>query len=251
MTQPEQRIAIPQGLDSRRRMHWSVLLLLVGMGVSIVATAGYIGTLGVRVNAEIDEEFPLARRQAVSEKMSKVSKLLKETVLLTECPVLPSVLDPIQKKGKILKAQFGQHHGVIVPYVGYQVALTRKRNYMDLHMMSDILVQYKFTSDEQLDLFLEGVAFDVDDDHSVHGVHEASQKLFGKTPENLTPAEVALLASAINYPRPFERAGDHPTREQILRKMRDQDLISAAELEVALGASARDALERYPASTDD
>lgn len=93
-----------------------------------------------------------------------------------------------------------------------------------------ILVEGAYTKDEILAMYLNQVAYG----GSTYGIEEASQRYFGKTAQELTLAEGALLAGIPAAPSVFSPFGPYPElakerQHEVLRRMVEDGYITTEE----------------------
>ena len=95
-------------------------------------------------------------------------------------------------------------------------------------------IERAHSKDEILELYLNTIYFG----HGAYGVESAAQAYFGKGVEKLTLPESALIAGVIKSPGRYspylKPAAAQGRRDTVLGQMRDQEVISASEYELAL-----------------
>lgn len=96
--------------------------------------------------------------------------------------------------------------------------------------------------------------------NSTYGVEAASNRYFNKSSKDLTLSEAAVLAGVINAPTRYDpiknKNGQSQQRQQlVLKRMRDQELITEAEYQEALADPVFDRIvqlnDDYKQSNDD
>ncbi|HNQ31042.1 MAG TPA: PBP1A family penicillin-binding protein [Candidatus Woesebacteria bacterium] len=91
-----------------------------------------------------------------------------------------------------------------------------------------------FSKDEILEMYLNQVPYG----GSVYGIEEASRKYFGKSAQDLTLAEAALLAGLPQAPTTYSPFTDIELavgrRDQVLQEMLSQNFITVEEFELAI-----------------
>lgn len=103
-----------------------------------------------------------------------------------------------------------------------------------------LILDYRFSKDEILEAYFNEVYFGQDRGHAIHGVGLASQYFFGKSVEDLTPAEIALLIGMVKGPSLYDprrrpqRASAR--RDLVLRLMYENDLINQPQYLAAIEA---------------
>lgn len=121
-------------------------------------------------------------------------------------------------------------------YLTHDQNLWRKFNEAIMALSLD----YRFAKDEILEAYFNEVYFGQDRGHAIHGVGLASQYFFGKSVEDLNPAEIALLVGMVQGPSLYDprRRPERATarRELVLRLMFEQDLITQVQYLAALEA---------------
>lgn len=121
-------------------------------------------------------------------------------------------------------------------YLTHDQTIRRKIN----EAFMALILDYRFSKDEILEAYFNEVYFGQDRGHAIHGIGLASQFFYGKTPEDLTPAEIAMLIGMVKGPslyNPYrnpERAQDR--RDLVLRLMYSSDLISQTQYLAAIEA---------------
>ncbi|MCO5063946.1 MAG: penicillin-binding protein [Rhizobiaceae bacterium] len=98
-------------------------------------------------------------------------------------------------------------------------------------------LEQNHTKDQILEMYLNRVYFG----SGAYGVEAASRRYFGKSARNVTLAEAALLAGLLKAPSKLSPARDPDAAAQraevVLATMRDQGMIGAKELSVAMKAA--------------
>ena len=96
------------------------------------------------------------------------------------------------------------------------------------------MLEKKYTKNEIMELYLNSIYFG----HSAFGIGNAASFYFGKTPEELTPAESAMLAALVKSPNrysPFKNAEKCLSRRNlVLSLMHEQGYLGEAEYRTAL-----------------
>ena len=99
-------------------------------------------------------------------------------------------------------------------------------------------LDYRFDKTEILEAYFNEVYFGQDRGHAIHGVGLASQYFFGKSVEDLSVSEVALLVGMVKGPSLYDprRRPDNAERrrELVLRLMFENNLISQVQYLAAL-----------------
>lgn len=105
-----------------------------------------------------------------------------------------------------------------------------------------LMVELRLSKDEILEAYLNEVYLGHRDGREVRGLGEAARVYFGKTPQKLTPAEVAVIAGMIRAPNrdnPDERLKiARQRRDAVLGVMLQKKWIDKAEHDRAIAASA-------------
>lgn len=121
-------------------------------------------------------------------------------------------------------------------YLTHDQNLWRKFNEAIMALSLD----YRFEKDEILEAYFNEVYFGQDRGHAIHGVGLASQYFFGKSVEDLNPAEIALMVGIVQGPSLYDprRRPERATarRELVLKLMFEQDLITQVQYLAALDA---------------
>lgn len=108
--------------------------------------------------------------------------------------------------------------------------LTRKLREIKLTRM----LEKRYTKEEILERYLNSIYFG----HSAFGIGNACDYYFGKTPEEVTPAESAMLAALVRSPNtysPFKDAEKCLSRRNfVLKCMKEQDYLTEGEYADAL-----------------
>lgn len=98
-------------------------------------------------------------------------------------------------------------------------------------------LEQNYTKDQILEMYLNRVYFG----SGAYGVEAASRRYFGKSARNVTLAQAALLAGLLKAPSRLSPARDPEAAseraEVVLSTMRDQGMIGAKELSVAMKAA--------------
>ncbi|MDX1581973.1 MAG: transglycosylase domain-containing protein, partial [Thermoanaerobaculia bacterium] len=104
-------------------------------------------------------------------------------------------------------------------------------------------VERELTKDEILEAYLNSVYLGHVDGNPVHGIDEAAPVYLGRAPDELTPAEAALLAAIVPAPNrdnPLERPEvAKRRRDAVLQTMLRRGMIEKSEHETALSSPAR------------
>ncbi len=105
-----------------------------------------------------------------------------------------------------------------------------------------VMIEARLSKDEILEAYLNEVYLGHRDGREVRGLGEASRVYFGKPPEKLTPAEVALIAGMIRAPNrdnPDERSKiAKQRRDAVLGVMLQKGWIDKSALDKAVAADA-------------
>lgn len=121
-------------------------------------------------------------------------------------------------------------------YLSRTQSLTRKFN----EALMALSLDYRFSKDEILEAYFNEVYFGQDRGHAIHGVGLASQYFFGKSVEDLSVAEMALLVGMVKGPSLYDprRNPDNALarRELVLRTMYEAQLISQVQYLAAIEA---------------
>ncbi len=138
----------------------------------------------------------------------------------------------------ILTGEKGQGGSTITMQVARNFFLSREKTY--LRKINEIFLALKIerelSKEEILELYLNKIYLG----ERAYGVGAAAQIYYGKTVDELTLPETALIAGLPKAPSTFnpvanpERARGR--RDYVLHRMHDNDMISEAELEQALAA---------------
>jgi len=100
-----------------------------------------------------------------------------------------------------------------------------------------IWLEQTYTKDQILEMYLNRVYFG----SGAYGVEAASRRYFGKSARNVTLAQAALLAGLLKAPSKLSPARDpdaaNDRAEVVLGAMRDQGMIGAKELSLAMKAT--------------
>lgn len=103
-----------------------------------------------------------------------------------------------------------------------------------------LILDFRFSKDEILEAYLNEVFFGQDRGHAIHGVELASRFYFGKSVEDLTPAETALLVGMIRGPSLYNPHRNpenaESRRDLVLRLMLENDYISRTQYLAAVEA---------------
>jgi penicillin-binding protein 1B len=106
-----------------------------------------------------------------------------------------------------------------------------------LEMFMAVILETKATKDEILELYLNDVYLGNRGSFAIHGVPEAARMFFGKDVTNVTLAEAAIIAGAIQNPSLNSPFGDlrraKERRDTVLRAMSAADFITADAAERA------------------
>ncbi|MFO7931237.1 MAG: PBP1A family penicillin-binding protein [Desulfosalsimonas sp.] len=113
---------------------------------------------------------------------------------------------------------------------------TFKRKFHELFIT--LAIEANYSKDEILEIYLNEIYLGQKGSASINGVGEAAYFYFGKTVDNLTLSESALIAGIIKAPNlfsPYTHAEEcKDRRDQVLRAMHDQEFITEAQLERAI-----------------
>ncbi len=121
-------------------------------------------------------------------------------------------------------------------YLSRAQTISRKAN----EALMALVLDFRFSKDEILEAYFNEVFYGQDGGHAIHGVGLASRYFYGKAPEDLTPAEIAMLVGMVKGPslyNPYrnpETAADR--RDLVLRLMYSDDLINQPQYLAALEA---------------
>ncbi|MCC5880251.1 MAG: penicillin-binding protein 1B [Idiomarina sp.] len=119
-------------------------------------------------------------------------------------------------------------------YLTHDQNLWRKANEAIMALSLD----YRFEKEAILEAYFNEVYFGQDRGHAIHGVGLAAQYFFGKSVEDLSPAEIALLVGMVKGPSLYDprRRPENAERrrELVLRLMFENDLISQVQYLAAL-----------------
>jgi hypothetical protein len=235
--QPRLTPEIPKGLGGRRSSHWALWLLLGGLALGIIGFFGATVDAVVSINDDITARFPDSYRKEVAERMKDVPDLVRDTALIVESPAVPGRYDGMVQRGRVLRSQFGARKPA---FVLTQTVLKRTglfRTFVQAFATA-IIVEYRFSSIEQTNLFLDHAYFGEVAGASVLGIHAAAKKYFSKKVAELDVAETAMLVGVIQAPSkysPFENLEKADSRRtEVLRKMKEADLITDAEMDIAV-----------------
>ncbi|WP_163506993.1 transglycosylase domain-containing protein [Fodinicola acaciae] len=104
-------------------------------------------------------------------------------------------------------------------------AITPQRKLQEMRYA--LALEKKFSKNDIMGKYLNTVYFG----NGAYGVAAAAKRYFSKTPQQLTPAEAALLAAyvkdPVNYPDEKQKAEDR--RQHVLRLMHEQGYLTAAQ----------------------
>ena len=104
-------------------------------------------------------------------------------------------------------------------------------------VLLSLWLEQKYTKDQILEMYLNRVYFG----SGAYGVEAASRRYFSKSARNVTLAEAALLAGLLKAPSRLSPARDakaaNERAEVVLSTMRDQGMIGAKELSLAMKAA--------------
>jgi penicillin-binding protein 1B len=111
-----------------------------------------------------------------------------------------------------------------------------------------ILIERRFTKEEILEAYLNEVFFGQTAAGAIHGFGLASMHYFGAEVKNITLPQIALLIAVINGPSYYD-PHRHPERAKtrrniVLGMMKDQDLITQSELDLAISTPLEAQAER-------
>lgn len=119
------------------------------------------------------------------------------------------------------------------------VFLTRERSVLRKakEALYSLLIEFKYSKDELLEIYLNEVFLGQNGPLSVNGFGLASEFYFARPIDELTPDQIALLVAIIKGPS-YYSPSRHPTRalerrDFILRQMVKQDFISAQQYQRA------------------
>ena len=101
-------------------------------------------------------------------------------------------------------------------------------------LVVSLLVEGTFSKDEILEMYLNTVSYG----GAAYGIEEAAQKYFGKSAQDLSLAEAALLAGLPQAPSVYSPFASNPElakmrQWEVLRRMTEDKYISQAEADVA------------------
>ena len=119
-------------------------------------------------------------------------------------------------------------------YLNRQRSLKRKIK----EMLMSLMLEFKFSKDQILEKYLNEVYYGQSGNISIHGVAEAAKFYFGKSLEEITIAEQALLAGLVRGPfyysplRYYDRAKSR--QEIILKKMVEAGVITEQQYKSAV-----------------
>jgi 1A family penicillin-binding protein len=101
-----------------------------------------------------------------------------------------------------------------------------------------LIVEKKYTKEQILEAYLNLIYYGNARGKNIYGVEAGARYYFGKTIDELSPAEAAMLAGIIRAPNYYspvkqqERSED--VKDVVLKQMQKRGFITAAELETAL-----------------
>lgn len=105
-----------------------------------------------------------------------------------------------------------------------------------------VMIEVRLSKDEILEAYLNEVYLGHRDGREVRGLGEASRVYFGKTPQKLTPGEVAVIAGMIRAPNrdnPDDRLKiAKQRRDAVLNVMLQKNWIDKAQRDAAIASSA-------------
>lgn len=235
----------------------ALLLLLVGVGIAGAVVIGDIsrnlpdptkplkGTdlttkIVDRDGATITDLFADQNRQLVT--LAQIPTTLREAVVSTEdqryyehpgvdlLGLARAVVVDIKAGAQVQGGSTITQQYVKQAFVGDQMSIKRK--------ISEALLAYKveqqYSKDEILAMYLNTIYFG----HGSYGVQTAAQTYFGKSVQQLTLPEAAVLAGVIKSPARYSPYLD-PTaaklrRDTVLGQMRDQGYIDASAYAAAV-----------------
>lgn len=121
-------------------------------------------------------------------------------------------------------------------YLTRAQTITRKVN----EALMALVLDFRFSKDEILEAYFNEVFYGQDGGHAIHGVGLASRYFYGKAPEDLTPAEIAMLVGMVKGPSLYNPYRNPDTaadrRDLVLRLMYSDDLINQPQYLAALQA---------------
>lgn len=121
-------------------------------------------------------------------------------------------------------------------YLSHEQTMRRKA----VEALMALVLDYRFSKDEILEAYLNEVYFGQDGGHAIHGIGLASQFFYGKAPEDLNPAEIAMLVGMVQGPALFNpyRNPQRATarRDLVLQLMYNHDLINQPQYLAAVAA---------------
>lgn len=106
-----------------------------------------------------------------------------------------------------------------------------------------LILDFRFSKDEILEAYFNEVFFGQDGGHAIHGIGLGSHFYFGKTPQNLSVDEIALLIGMVKGPSLYNprRNPDHAKerRDLVLRLMYENDLVNQTQYLAAIDRNVR------------
>lgn len=109
-------------------------------------------------------------------------------------------------------------------------SLTRKVK--EMHLAHQI--EKKYSKEEIIEMYLNAIYFG----NGIYGIDEACRQYFGKTPDDITISEAAVLAGVVKNPRKNSLLNSvenaNARKNLVLRLMREQDMIDETEYNEAI-----------------
>lgn len=103
-----------------------------------------------------------------------------------------------------------------------------------------VILDYRFDKSSILETYFNEVYFGQDRGYAIHGVGLGAQFFYGKSVEDLDPAEIAMMVGMVRGPSLYDprRRPDNAAerRDYVLRLMYEEDLISQPQYLAALDA---------------
>ncbi|MFO7860439.1 MAG: PBP1A family penicillin-binding protein [Desulfosalsimonas sp.] len=239
---------------------WAVILLLICVIVSVFAAAGtyiYFSRDLPKITS-LEDYQPSVVTTFYSDDERKIAEFYKQRRIVVELTEMPEHL--VQAFVATEDARFYEHEGVdlysimraffknleagtivqggstITQQVAKSFFLTPERSYA--RKLKEAILAYRidrhFTKDEILFLYLNQIYLG----HGAYGVEAAAQNYFGKSAEDLTIGESAMLAGLPRAPswysphRHFERARQRQI--YVLNRMVSEDFITNSEASEAM-----------------
>ena len=132
-------------------------------------------------------------------------------------------------------------------FLSYERTITRKLK----EAAAAILIEAAFTKEEILEFYLNEVFLTQEGDSAVHGFAKASETFFRKDVKALTPKEVATLLALPKAPTTYSprrnKKKSNSRANLLLKKLKEQSVISAKELEAGL----KENVKVYPAKNSE